>query len=179
MDDAKHRGFTLVELLITLTVIALLTGVAAPAMARFMENARLYAATDQLSSELEQARNHAITYQQASYFSLQNTAGRWCFGWGTNRDCDCNAPATASGCTTGTGDSTHTHLFRSEDYPGIRLGLRGIDDTHRMLRFSPVRGTATAGTITLSGTHGEQRVIVSPLGRVRRCSVATGRYTRC
>ncbi len=179
MDDTKHRGFTLVELMITLAVIALLTGVAAPAMARFIDNARLHAATQQLASELARARNHAITHQQASYFSLQRDGVDWCFGWGANRDCRCRATPTESTCTTGTGENTQTHRFQSGDYPAIHLRLPGANRSERRLRFSPVRGTATAASIVLSNRHSEQHVIVSPLGRIRRCTVGATGYARC
>ena len=179
MDDTKHRGFSLVELLITLAVIALLTGVAAPAMARFIDNARLHAATQQLASELVRARNHAITHQQASYFSLQRDGADWCFGWGVNRDCRCHAIPAENTCTTGTGETTQIHRFRSGDYPGIHLRLPGANSTGRQLRFSPVRGTATAASIILTNRQGEQHVIVSPLGRIRRCTVGATGYARC
>lgn len=179
MDDTKHRGFTLVELLITLAVIALLTGVAAPAMARFIDNARLHAASEQLASELERARNHAITHQQASYFSLQRAGAAWCFGWGVNRDCRCSDIPTENTCTTGTGESTQTHRFQSGDYPAIHLRLPGTNRMARLLRFSPVRGTATGASIILSNRRSEQHVVVSPLGRIRRCTVGATGYARC
>jgi len=179
MDDAKHRGFTLVELLITLVVIALLTGVAAPAMARFIDNARLHAATEQLSSELARARSHAITHQQVIYFSLQGTDSQWCFGWGTKRDCRCTATPPEDSCTTGTGNGTQTHRFLSADYHGIRLRLPGANRSERLLRFSPVRGTATGASIILSNRRSEQHVVVSPLGRIRRCTVGATGYSRC
>ena len=41
MEDTGRSGFTLVELLVTLAVVALLVTVAAPAMARFLDQARL------------------------------------------------------------------------------------------------------------------------------------------
>ena len=179
MDDAKHRGFTLVELLITLTVIALLAGVAVPAMTRFIENARLRAATDLLSSELGRARNHAITHQQVTYFALESSGARWCFGWGTNRNCDCSTTSSKNTCTTGTGEGTQAHHFQSIDYRNIQLNLRGANNTERLLRFSPVRGTVTAASIALSSRLSERRVIVSPLGRVRSCKVGDTGYARC
>ena len=62
MEDTGRSGFTLVELLVTLAVVALLVTVAAPAMARFLDQARLRAATQTLAQELRQARNHALAH---------------------------------------------------------------------------------------------------------------------
>jgi type IV fimbrial biogenesis protein FimT len=57
----KHaHGFTLVELLITILVAALLMALAIPAFHSFVENNRLAASTNQLVSALAVARSEAI-----------------------------------------------------------------------------------------------------------------------
>ena len=70
MEDTGRSGFTLVELLVTLAVVALLVTVAAPAMARFLDQARLRAAAQTLAQELRQARNHALDHQSEIHFSI-------------------------------------------------------------------------------------------------------------
>jgi type IV fimbrial biogenesis protein FimT len=69
MEDTGRSGFTLVELLVTLAVVALLVTDAAPAMAWFLDQARLRAAAQTLAQELRQARNHALSHQSTIHFS--------------------------------------------------------------------------------------------------------------
>ncbi len=178
MDDAQHEGFTLVELLVTLTIAALLAGVAVPAMARFLDNARLRAATGDLARELVLARSHAYTFRKPIYFNVTVTGAAWCYGWGETPDCDCSSN-TRSACLTRESDLTREHRQTSADYPQIRLILTGRRRTSQVLRFSPVRGTATATTLALENRDSQARVIVSILGRVRTCSPDMTGYPPC
>ena len=177
MDDAQREGFTLVELLVTLAIAALLAGVAAPAMARFIDNARLRAATGDLARELVLARNHAYTFRKPIYFNVTVTGATWCYGWGETADCDCRS--TRSTCQTLESDLTREHLQTSADYPQIRLVPGNNRRTSRVLRFSPVRGTATGTTLELGNRSRQTRVIISILGRVRTCSPDMTGYPPC
>lgn len=177
MDDAQHEGFTLVELLVTLTIAALLAGVAAPAMARFIDNTRLRAATGDLARELVLARSHAYTFRKPIYFNVTVTGAAWCYGWGEAADCDCRS--TESTCQTLESDLTREHRQTSADYPQVRLLAGNNRRTSQLLRFSPVRGTATATTLELENRNSQTRVIISILGRVRTCSPDMAGYPPC
>jgi type IV fimbrial biogenesis protein FimT len=170
MDDAGHSGFTLIELLFCLAITALLAGVAVPSMARFMDNARLHAATESLSRQLRMARNHALYHRHPVSVSLAGTGTLWCIGWSDNGACDCRAEApSAARCYSGSAPDRREHRLSSLDFPSIRLDMpRGA--RARTLRFSPLRGTATAATLRLANRSREMRVVLSPLGRVRICA---------
>jgi type IV fimbrial biogenesis protein FimT len=179
MDDARRSGFTLVELLVTLALAALLGSLAVPAMTRLLDNARLRSAAEALVQELHLARNHALTRQQTVVFSLSAGAGPWCYGWREGRACNCRAQlADSDACRTGSRGSLRLHRRSSADYPAIDLDS-GFPSPAGTLRFSPIRGTASAGSLTLRNARGEVRVIVSPLGRVRRCSSGNSLYPPC
>ncbi len=179
MDDAQHEGFTLVELLVTLAIAALLAWVAAPAMARFLDNARLRAATGDIARELVLARNYAYTFRNPVYFNIAVTGTAWCYGWGNTPACDCRDRSPRSACQTRESGQTLEHLRTSTDYPRIRLMLTGARSTSRLVRFSPVRGTATATSLLLENRSSQTRVIISTLGRVRTCSPDTAGYLVC
>lgn len=179
MDDAQQEGFTLVELLTTLAIAALLAGIAAPAMARFLDNARLRAATEDIARELVQARSHAYTFRKPIYFTIAVAGSAWCYGWGEVPGCDCISRDTETACRTGAAGLTQLHRQTSADYPQIRLNLPANQGASRLLRFSPIRGTATATSFSLENRNNETRVIVSLLGRVRTCSPEATGYLTC
>lgn len=171
MDEARQSGFTLVELLVTLSVLAILVALAAPAMGQYLERTRLRLATEQLSQELKRARNHALVFQQPVFFSVRSvTPHRWCTDWSTQTDCDCFSTATACDARQ------HQSRMTSTDFRHIALQVPGA---RHGLRFSPVRGTASATSILLDSENYQTRIIVSPLGRVRTCSPDLGGYRPC
>ena len=60
----RYRGLSLIELLVTLSIAAVLVGVAAPGVQSFIESARLIRATQQFSQAYALARQLAISRNQ-------------------------------------------------------------------------------------------------------------------
>lgn len=179
MEDTRHSGFTLIELLVTLAVAAVLAGLAVPTMGRFVDNARLRSAGEALAQQLQFARNHALSYQQPVYFSVSVSPGQWCYGWSDSVDCDCNASASATAvCSTQGGNQSLIHRQLSTAFPAVQLSTKD-SGTLRSIRFSPIRGTASADSLSLRNAAGELRIIVSPLGRIRICSIDNPGYPSC
>ncbi len=179
MEDERHAGFSLLELLLTLALVGTLVGIAVPAMGRLLDTARLRSAAEALAQDLAEARNHALSHQQTTYFSLSVSSQRWCYGWREFAACDCAAHRSAAdACATGTEPQRRLHRQLSADFPSVRLyTTRPLPP--RTLVFSPLRGTASADSFALRNDAGELRVIVSPLGRVRICSSDVRGYRSC
>lgn len=57
----KDSGFTLVELMIAISVLAILLAVGVPSMIDFLQHSRRAAAVNSLVAHLQQARNTAVT----------------------------------------------------------------------------------------------------------------------
>lgn len=83
--DTRSKGFTLVELAITLAVIAILTTVALPAMQGFTIRSRLVGINNELLSALNLARSEAVKRGMNVTLCKSNNGsgcgGNWSDGW--------------------------------------------------------------------------------------------------
>ena len=71
------RGFTLLELLVTVAVIAIVAGLAAPSFANLIRNGRLTSAANEMVAMLQTARSAAIT-NRANATVCPSTDGETC-----------------------------------------------------------------------------------------------------
>lgn len=77
---ARPRGFTLTELMIVVTVMAVLMAVALPNFTIFVRNQRVKTASFDVFSSLVFARSEAVT-RNAAVTMAPVTAGTWTSGW--------------------------------------------------------------------------------------------------
>lgn len=75
----RLQGFTLIELMITIVILAILTMAAAPTFREFVANQRVRNASFDLMAALSLARSQAIT--QSGAVNLQKSGGTWNAGW--------------------------------------------------------------------------------------------------
>lgn len=71
-SHARRNGFTLVELLIVLTLISIMVAIAVPRVRSIRDKSNLRAASDQIASALATARAAAVQKGQVSRFTLDN-----------------------------------------------------------------------------------------------------------
>lgn len=198
-NKENEHGFTLVELMVTLAVLAILATVAVPAMTSFFDRQRLIEATEDLYANLQLARSEAIARFIPTYLSFTDgngTAGwqsssAWQYGIGQTAGCDPaitdNSDADACYLIIDDGDgatnAADDHVlfrFSSSDHPGVTI--TAVTDTE--ISFQPQRGTADPTTITLESADGPRmQVAVSALGQVSICSPGgathVGGYKEC
>ena len=79
MVRRPQRGFTLPELLVVVTVLAVLMAAGLPSMADFVQQQRIKTASFDLYSSLVFARSEAIT--RNSTVKIEPVAGDWTKGW--------------------------------------------------------------------------------------------------
>ena len=161
MNRPQSAGFTLIELMIVITITAILTALAVPSFSVTLDNQRISGAAEAVLSDLRWARAEAIK---------RNKKVRVTFTSGSNWEytIDTYPLATSDGVLPKTVDGSD---FPSTELPSAFGSLL-------YTTFDPVRGTANNGTATIESDHYSADVIVSLLGRVRICGTLGG-YAVC
>jgi len=136
------RGFTLLELIVTLVVLAVVAGLAAPTIGRSTEALRARAEVAGFSATFRHAREQAITTRQP-YTVAVNPTSRLII------------------VTTGEDEVRWTRALSS------RVDIRIETPGSLTVRFEP-QGTSSGGVYRLSSGKIAYRVTVDPVtGRVR------------
>ncbi|HEX6930463.1 MAG TPA: GspH/FimT family pseudopilin [Gammaproteobacteria bacterium] len=87
MEKAPQNGFTLMELLVTLSVAAILMAIGAPGMQEFVQNNRRAAEVNNMIATLQVARSEAVARnQEIGICASTDSAGcsgstTWDYGW--------------------------------------------------------------------------------------------------
>ncbi len=138
-----RRGFTLIELVLVLFIIALVVGLALPAVGRGVETLQLRAQVASFSAFLRYAREQAITRREPHEVTLNPDARLL-----TLKAAGADSPRA-------------TRKFSA------RITITAENPTGNSIRFSP-RGLSSGGSFRLVGPDGRGfRVSVDPLtGRV-------------
>ena len=176
--SSSASGFSLAELVITLAIVSLTSGVAVPLVASTVDAGRARQGAGFIAARFQQARQRAIFTSRAVGVVFDRTGDRWTF-----RVCD---DGNGNGIRradiqAGTDRCVNPSTDVARAFPGVDVSvdptLPGLDgepasaDAVRFGRsdiasFSP-EGTGTAGTVFLRSSRGRQYAI--------RLSNVTGR----
>ena len=165
----RHGGFTLVELLTTVVIAAVMIGVGVPAWSSLVRDTRLTAFTNELHAAMTLARSEAIRRGHrvtlcASQDGLQCAAGvtGWESGWVMFPDPDGNIVR----------DEDET-LIRSRGPAEAGLLARGNGTLARYVSYVPSGSTRSAtgalqmGTLRICAGDRQRSLIINAAGRVR------------
>ena len=178
-SNARAKGFTLIELMITLVVFAILLGLVVPAMTNFVRDQRLAGQANDFLGDLNYARTEAIrrgTTVTLCKTANPNAAPPACnttvaAPWTTGRIVFADADGDA------TVDAGDTILRVTQALEGSGNGIY-VDDSNATMAnrvtFRPTGLTTFAGTTDLQlflcdkrGPAQGRTLIVTPTGRAR------------
>jgi type IV fimbrial biogenesis protein FimT len=177
MDDRAHSGFTLIELMVTIAVAAIMLTWALPAFTDLIDSQHLRAAAQQVAADLRYARSEAVRRHAAVPIGVSFSPGEhWCYGISQQLPCDCTIQdwRSSSACLLDLSHDRQLHTSANEEQTHVSL-ISARFSSGQTTEFDPLRGLAHAGTVELQSNRGKRLDIrISTLGRVRICAPADG-----
>ena len=166
-----QQGFTAIELMVTVSIVALLMALAAPSFTPLIESWRVRQATEQLQSTLHYARSEAIKLggRVAIQKIPNNTNG--CTSATGNRDWDCGWIVCQDTNGDGTCGATDPVLQRIDSPAKVQVTRTGGGASIKLNRWGLVDGTWLGFSLVpldKSTSHpGARGVCMSSGGRIR------------
>jgi len=160
----KEIGFTLIELMITLALAAIVLSIAVPSFSTMIQNNRLISQTNQLVASLNHARSEAIgrgnTVTICSSSDQITCGGGWNTGWITFVDINAN----------GAFDGASDTLLKVNQGLGGNNTLKGTGNTDSISYLSTgFTDLAASASFSLCDTRGNSyghQVSLSTVGRL-------------
>ena len=170
-----HRGFTLVELLITIAVTLVLLMIAVPSFIALRQRATLQSVGEQVFGVWQQARLEAAKRNSMVKVGFYQNGGNYCIGATTTTD---PADATACDCTTSGACNVASFPPTQADWRGVTVnGTPTLGVNTGVAVIDPKRTglteTGDAGAISFNGPTGQYsyrlNFLVDGMGRGVLC----------
>lgn len=172
----KNKGFTLVELIVTVAIVGIFASIALPGFSTLIKNNRMPVTTNEFMSGLVLARSEALkrsrTVTLCASEDQEVCSGDDDFtkGWIIYADCDDSGDLTAGAvdCNNDTvTDASETEVIKVHD--GFENVLIDGDSNSEVSFLFSGRLSGPARTILIG--HGaselERRVVINRVGRIR------------
>lgn len=149
MKMKSVSGFTIMEIMIVIAIIAIMSSIATPNLRNYMTQRRLNGASRQIMSDLMHARMQSVSHNNNFRVIFNGDGKQYTILDDNNNDGDADSGEQAVGKNIQT------------DYPGVTF------NSNNNPIFSP-RGTASSlPTITVTNSGGTKTITVAITGRVK------------
>jgi type IV fimbrial biogenesis protein FimT len=188
----KYSGFTLIELVVVITIIGLAITLATPSWDVVSQKRKLTNATEQVASLLVVAQSEAQKRNQAVSLAFSRSGNQnWCIGAVLSPNgCDCTETDTSAAqfCTIdGTSNSLSATSFSAVNLIDAMDTQPGTGDS--FITFDPVRGILQPAGDKLQmifesgGGRYQLQLVLGPTGLLRICNPDTDKavagYSTC
>lgn len=190
MKRLQQTGMTLIEVLVTLGIVAILATVAAPSLQSMIERNQLQALTNNMVSNLYYARSEAakrgftvaLCASDAGQTVCDANAANFANGWIIFTDYDRNGTLTDAATQFDTnGDGvldTSEQILVIGEAPAERFTITSNGNPANLISYRPT-GDTSPRTFSLlvsktSDNKALSRIYFNTTGRVRSCMITTG-----
>jgi type IV fimbrial biogenesis protein FimT len=171
---SKLKGLTLVEIMITLSVMIILIAIALPNFKNFLAANQLKSLSQTFVQDLKWAQNLALKNNTRVYVNVR-TGSSWCYGISdSSSSCNCSADTN---CTVG----GTKKIVSINNFAGTTLAATSPLGSSTLITFEPLRGASdTTGQWTFTNGSQSLGIGINSIGRLTLCSTTiTGYSTSC
>lgn len=163
----QTRGFSLIELLVTLAVLAFVMAIGIPSFSEYLTNTRVRSVASEIRTGLQAARTEAVKRNDQAVFCLSTTNGT---GWEVRSGNSCSGGTVLTSKAGASSEASTVNLS-----PTSASIVFGSDGRMRTSTGATASGTGLTNIDatwkkTCSGDCVRMRVEISPGGMVRTCN---------
>lgn len=158
MPIHNRSGFTLIELMVAVAVLAVLAAIALPSFKSVLERRQIIGAAENLQTDLQYARSEAIKQNRNILFQFDT--GNWCYGI-DDTSADCNCAGTPEDCTV----SGKLNVVSSDSYKDVVFQANNFADD--FIIFEPRQGMVSDdGQFVFTIGNQSKSVSINLVGRI-------------